>query len=61
MSTSAALLVSLEAILFELGQMNDALVDAEDVDDRRAVRVAVLDLRERADALSELLCGRRVM
>jgi hypothetical protein len=61
-STSARLLASLEAILFEIGQMDSTVDDARGIarEDRSTLKREIAALHERADALMVWLSEQRL-
>jgi hypothetical protein len=61
-STTARLVVSLDAILFEIDRMNAALDEAHGIapEDRSTLKREIVLLRERADTLMEWLSDQRL-
>jgi hypothetical protein len=61
-TTTAALLKSLDSILFEIDQMEHTVSAVTDVsdDDRRVLRRELLDLRHRAETLMTWLSNARL-
>ena len=61
-AATGSLLRSLEAILFEVQQMEDTLRDAREIDDadRRRLRCDTQELKERANQLMDWLSEMRL-